>query len=143
MISARANPKVDQYMAALDHPLKPAIERLRALVLAADPSLTEQVKWNAPSYGYARDDRITFRLNPPPAMQLVFHRGPKAKGDDGFTFEDPSGLIQWAAPDRGVVSFGGEADVAAHGDALADLVRRWMKATARGGGALVPAPPAG
>ena len=140
MISARANPKVDQYMAALDHPLKPAIERLRELVLAADPSLTEQVKWNAPSYGYARDDRITFRLNPPPAVQIVFHRGPKAKPGEGFSFDDPSGLMQWAAPDRASVSLSGEAEVGAQAAVIQDLVRRWMKAT---GGALVTSPPAG
>ena len=35
---------VDRLLAAMDHPMKPELERLRAIVLGADPEITEQVK---------------------------------------------------------------------------------------------------
>lgn len=125
MISARASAKVDAFMAVLDHPRKAEIERFREVILNADPALGEQIKWNAPSYGYKGDDRVTFRIAPPPALQLVFHRGAKAKTDPDFRFEDPAGHIIWAAPDRGVVTLSKTTEP----EAVADLVRRWMKAT--------------
>lgn len=36
-------------MNALDHPRKPEIAALRALIRGLDPALNEGVKWNAPS----------------------------------------------------------------------------------------------
>ena len=42
--------EVDRYLAELEHPLKPAIARLRAAIVGSDPAITEHVKWNAPSF---------------------------------------------------------------------------------------------
>lgn len=117
---------VEQFMATLDHPRKAEIDALRRIILAADPAITEQVKWNAPSFCYAGDDRVTFRLHPPQKVQLIFHRGAKAKDSAGFRFEDPTGLLRWAAPDRAVLAI---ADVADRHEALTDLVVRWMRET--------------
>ena len=41
---------VDTFMAMLEHPAKDAIELLRSAILASDPSITEGIKWNAPSF---------------------------------------------------------------------------------------------
>jgi hypothetical protein len=117
---------VDQFMAALDHPHKAEIEAIRQAILAADPAITEQVKWNAPSFCYAGDDRVTFRLHPPDKVQLIFHRGAKVKDAAGFRFEDPTGLLSWAAPDRAVLAV---ADVAGRHGELIVLVTRWMRET--------------
>ena len=39
-------------------------------------------------------------------LQLVLHRGAAVRDDAAdFRFEDPSGLLEWAAPDRAVISF--------------------------------------
>jgi hypothetical protein len=66
--------QVEQYMAALEHPMKAEIERLRAIIRAASDQLSERIKWNAPSY-YYREDIVTF--GPPARKQdevmLVFH----------------------------------------------------------------------
>jgi len=51
---------VDAFMAALEHPLGESIDRLRMAVLAGNPGLSEQIKWQAPSFVYAGDDRVTF-----------------------------------------------------------------------------------
>lgn len=122
-------PGVDDFLAALAHRRKADIERLRGLIKAADPRLSETIKWNAPSYGYD-DDRITMRLQPGDRVELIFHRGAKPKALAGFAFTDPDGLLKMITADRGVVSFADAADIAAKADALARLVRAWMLATA-------------
>lgn len=120
---------VDVFVAALEHGRKADIERVRALIRAADPRLTEGIKWNAPSYGYD-DDRITFRLKPGDRVELIFHRGAKPKALGDFSLADASGLLTFLAPDRAMVAFADTAAIEANADALQDLVRQWMKATA-------------
>lgn len=41
---------VAAYLAALDHPLKPVLEAVRGAILAADPGVTEGVKWSSASF---------------------------------------------------------------------------------------------
>ena len=62
-------------------------------------------------------------------MRAILHRGVKAKDAAGFVFADDSGLIQWAAPDRGVINFADEAAVAANAETFTALCRRWFEAT--------------
>lgn len=120
---------VDSFLAGLQHPSKGAVVALRAAILASNPAITERVKWNAPSFCYQGDDRVTFRLPPKGGLQLIFHRGVKVKDTAGFAFDDPSGLIAWAAVDRGVVTLTGAEDAQAKTAALVDLVNAWMRAT--------------
>ena len=122
--------EVEQYMAALEHPLKAEIETVRAAILASDKAITERIKWKAPSFVHGGDDRVTFRLAPKGIFQVIFHRGAKVKDTAGFAFEDDSGLLEWLAPDRGVVTLKDAKDVKAKKAALVKLVGRWMKATA-------------
>ena len=39
-----ASPEVDRFLAVLDHPLKAGVSELRAVILAADPGITEHVR---------------------------------------------------------------------------------------------------
>jgi hypothetical protein len=120
---------VDQFMAELDHPLKEGVVDLRRAILAADPGITEHVKWNAPSYRYAGEDRVTFQLRRPDRIQLVFHRGVRVRDDSAaFVFEDPTGLMRWATPDRGILTFSDLGEVAAHTAAVGALAGRWVVA---------------
>lgn len=41
---------VDDFIRVLAHPHKDGIEHLRALVKGLDARVTEEVKWNAPSF---------------------------------------------------------------------------------------------
>ncbi len=119
---------VDAWLAAHAHARKAEVLVLRDALRAAIPSLTERVKWNAPSFCAAGDDRITFRLHPGDRVELVFHRGAK-KHSDAFRFDDPTGLVSWAATDRGVVAFRDATDVAAKVPAVQALARAWIAAT--------------
>ncbi|WP_020576320.1 DUF1801 domain-containing protein [Actinopolymorpha alba] len=120
---------VDRFMAALDHPLKDGVEQLRTAILASNTDISEHVKWNAPSFRYDGEDRVTFRLRPRDQLQLIFHRGAKVRGDGAdFAFDDPTGLLTWLAPDRAVVTFPDLDTVRAQEGALVSLVNAWVRA---------------
>jgi hypothetical protein len=121
---------VDALVAALDHPLKAVIEDIRPALLAADPRITEQVKWNAPSFCYGGDDRVTFNIRQGGPLLLIFHRGAKVKDVAGFAFADETGLMDWKAPDRAVVTISSLAYWSANRAAILALIARWMKAAA-------------
>jgi len=122
---------VDSYMEELQHSRKAEIETLRRLIIEAVPDLCERIKWNAPSFGRGDDDRITMRIHPGDRLQLILHRGAKAGADDFFRFEDPARLLNWAAPDRGVITFKDPADLAAKAKVLGEILRRWVACTTR------------
>src|SRR3712207_314131 len=115
--------EVDRFMESLNHPLKEGIEQLRAAILDSNDQITEHIKWNAPSFRYAGEDRVTFRLYPENRVQLVFHRGTKAKSEAGdFAFEDDTGLLRWVADDRAVVALRDVKDAEAKQAALVHIV---------------------
>ncbi len=120
---------VDDLVAALPEPSRAAMQALRALVAASHPDVSEHVKWNGPSFVIDGDDRISLGVAKGGAVRAVLHRGVKPKPTEGFAFEDDSGLIQWAAVDRGIVTCLDAADVAAKGEAFQTLCRRWFEAT--------------
>jgi hypothetical protein len=122
-------PTVESWLAAQAPDVRSAVKRLRAMVLGAGDGVTEHIKWNGPSFCIDGDDRITVGLAPKGGVRAILHRGVKVKDASGFVFPDGTGLIQWAAPDRGVVTFANEAAIAAHADAFADICRRWLEAT--------------
>ncbi len=113
----------------LQHPLKREIAELRKILLNANSKLTEHVKWNAPSYCYNGDDRITFNLHAQDHVKLIFHRGAKAKDAKDFVFTDSSGMLEWAAKDRAVAKFRTLEEVKEKKLALTLLVNQWLEAT--------------
>ena len=120
---------VSAFLAALEHPMADTVRRLRAGILRLDPAVSEVIKWNAPSFQYRGEDRVTFQLRRPDRVQLILHRGVKARPATGFRFPDPDGLIDWAAPDRGVISITMEQAGAARETAMLMTIHRWFVAT--------------
>lgn len=127
---AERNESVEIFMRKLEHPLKDEIETVRAIILGADTEITENIKWNAPSFRYNGDDRVTFHLRPRDSVQLIFHRGAKVKDGADFAFDDDTGMMDWRAPDRAVVALAHMKEIEEKKSALAELVRKWMKVTA-------------
>jgi hypothetical protein len=126
---ANEAPEVSEFLRDLSHPMKSEIAELRGAILASDEQIGEHIKWNAPSFCWNGDDRVTFRLRPADRLQLVFHRGAKVRHDaDDFAFEDPSGLLDWATRDRATVTLRGAEDLEAKLPQLVELVGRWMRA---------------
>ena len=119
--------EVDRFMSGLNHPLKEGVEQLRTAILDSNDQITEHIKWNAPSFRYAGEDRVTFRLYPEDRVQLIFHRGSKVRSDAAdFTFEDHTGLLRWVAADRAVVALRDAKDAEAKQRDLVEVVNRWV-----------------
>ena len=120
---------VEEYLASLEHPLRSSIAALRAAILACDPAITEHVKWRAPSFVHDGVDRVTFRLQPGALFQVVLHRGVAVRADaESFVFEDPSGLVTWLSPDRGLVDLSEPGAAERHTAQVVALVQRWVRA---------------
>ena len=104
------------------------MERIRSSILDSDPELSETIKWNAPNYVFEGEDRVTFRLQPGDRVDLVLHRGARKREDsDSFVFDDASGLIQWAARDRGVISIADGADIEQLLHSILPILRAWVR----------------
>ncbi len=124
---------VDNYLAALDHPLKPEIEQLRTLILGTNKNLTEIIKWNAPNFCFHGEDRITMRIHPPKQIQLIFHQGAKVQElPKNRLISDNTGLLVWKTNDRAIATFANSADILANSSALVEIINAWLAATAVG-----------
>jgi len=129
---AAAKPKspgddVDALLADLAHPQHDVIVRLRDLIKAADPRITESWKWNAPSFALA-DHFCTFQLRK--GVMLVLHFGPKKRTPPLTrpTIADPTHLLTWLAEDRATLTFTNLAEVTNKQQALQNLLRSWIAA---------------
>ena len=61
---------------ALDDDTREQVQLLRDIIGSLDADLTEHVKWNAPSYVFDGEDRITMNLrNKQGLVKLVLHMG--------------------------------------------------------------------
>ena len=118
------NIPVDLFLDTLVHARKPEILALRAAILHSNPEITERIKWNAPSFCRDGEDRVTMRLQPGDRLQLVFHRGAKPRATDDFAFDDPTGRIEWAAADRGVLTIANAS--AGELEEVVSLVNSWL-----------------
>jgi hypothetical protein len=71
--SANKTAAVDAYMARLEYPMKAEVEAIRETIKGIDRDITEEVKWNAPSFSYKGAYLVTFNLRNPHRILLVFH----------------------------------------------------------------------
>ena len=117
--------EVDAWLAALDHPFRDAVVAFRAEFLAAAPSLTERIAWNAPSFARDGVDRVTFRLHPRQVCQLVLHCGVRPREQAPPVVADPLGLLVMRTSDRGVIGFATPADLTARQHDVVALVAAW------------------
>ena len=74
------NKEVDAWLARYDNPMKPVVERIRAIVLAADPRIDECIKWRAPTFMYRGNLASFFPMSKQHAS-LMFHAGALIPGE--------------------------------------------------------------
>jgi hypothetical protein len=79
-----------------------------------DASITEQIKWNAPSYR-TRDYIVTFNFHDPHQLRLIFHNPAIAS--------IPSDILEGDYPDRRLVYFASMDDVNAKKPAIEQVVK--------------------
>ena len=65
--------KVDEFMEKLDHPFKAEVQTIRDIIKNINKDITEEIKWNAPSFSYMGEYLVTFNLQDRQKVHLVFH----------------------------------------------------------------------
>jgi hypothetical protein len=71
--------EVDAWFKKYQNPMKPVVERIRAIVLDADPRIEECIKWQAPTFVY-RGNLASFFPKSKQHASLMFHTGAKIPG---------------------------------------------------------------
>lgn len=122
---APASTDVEAFLATLEHPHKPEIMVLRQIIAAVDPSVREQIKWNAPSF-CTSEHFATFQLRAKNGVQIILHLGAKKRAGAALAVDDPEALLEWLGPDRASVKFADLDDIHAKRSAFTELLRRWI-----------------
>lgn len=71
--------EVDAWFAKYDNPMKDVVQRLRELILAADPRIDECIKWQAPTFTY-QGNLASFFPRSKQHASLMFHLGAQIPG---------------------------------------------------------------
>jgi hypothetical protein len=118
---------MEAFVASLNHPREQEILALRRIILAADRSIGEEIKWNAPSF-HTSEHFATFQLRAPDGVQVILHRGarPRAVAKAGLAVDDPGALLQWLGPDRASAKFRDLTEIKARRAAFTKIVRQWI-----------------
>lgn len=121
------DPAVTEFLNKLKHPHKKEMETVRNLILSVSPKICEGIKWNSMSFRTS-EYFATLNWRAKDCVQFVFHTGAKVKPRaKPLKIADPSGLIQWLAKDRCLITLGKGADIAKNKKALCAIVRSWIR----------------
>jgi uncharacterized protein YdhG (YjbR/CyaY superfamily) len=71
--------EVDAWFERYDNPMKDVVQRIRAIVLDADPRIDECIKWQAPTFTY-RGNLASFLPKSKQHASLMFHTGAHIPG---------------------------------------------------------------
>lgn len=66
-------PTIGEYLATFEHPLLDAITEVRQVFAAHSPEITEEVKWNAPTFRYRGEYLVTIHVKALDRVMLIFH----------------------------------------------------------------------
>lgn len=72
-------PEVDAWFERYDNPMKDVVQRLREIVLDADPRVDECIKWQAPTFTY-KGNIASFFPKSKQHASLMFHQGASIPG---------------------------------------------------------------
>lgn len=123
---------VDEFLGDQSEDKRAQIQALRKIVLSSEPSLTENIKWNAPNYVFNGEDRITFNtMNKEGTVKLILHMGASKEEDKKAkpTMTDDSGLVAWNSNIRGTLTFADIHEVHDQQEQVATIVVKWLALT--------------
>lgn len=117
---------VNDFMRKLEHPLKPELEAVRAIILGVSPKIGEGIKWNSPSFR-AKEWFATINIRKD-AVLVILHLGAKVKDNStgGLTIDDPARLLEWLAKERAAIKFDNMQAIKSARASFANIVRQWV-----------------
>lgn len=126
--STPTSESVEAFLDTLDHPFKQEILLLRQIILAADPTIAEGIKWKVPSF-HTVEYFATMNLRVKSGIGVILHFGAKkgAIATRGVAISDPDSLLVWLAKDRATVTFRDVDDLAARRATFTNLIRQWIE----------------
>jgi hypothetical protein len=74
------NQDVDDWLDRYDNPMKPLVERVRAIVLGADDRIGEVIKWSTPTFVY-KGNLASFQPRAKQFVSILFHEGASIPGE--------------------------------------------------------------
>lgn len=116
---------LNSLLADLSHPLRTEIEAVRKIILGADPSISEGIKWNSLSF-QTTEWFATWNWRVKDQIQLVMHLGAKARKTEVSQIDDPDGLLKWLAKDRALLTIAPE-ELESKKPALQTLIKDWIQ----------------
>lgn len=79
-VAMNRNPAVDAWLANYDNPMKPVVSAIRELVLDNDGRITEDIKWQSPTFIY-KGNIASFFPRAKKHASLMFHKGAEIPGE--------------------------------------------------------------
>src|SRR4051794_31483057 len=117
---------VSAHVTKMTYSLKPTLEAVRRTILAADPAITEGIKWNSPSF-YCDGWFATISSHKATQLDVVFFCGAKVCSDCTVreAINDPDGLLTWPSKDRAIVSFEANVDFHPRLKSVQRIAKQW------------------
>lgn len=75
------NPEVDAWFDALDHPLKPAMQKVRATIVQTDPRMSDIVQYGAIQFVYKSPLCSFVQVKDKDRVNLMFNAAGRLQGD--------------------------------------------------------------
>ena len=120
-----------EFMTEFDDERKPLVEALLKTIIEACPTLTETIKWNAPTFCDKGKDRMTIMLHKKDRVGLILHAGARPKEDKNapFLYTDDTKLLEWNSNIRATIFFSDLADFLSKRELFKKAVKRWIEET--------------
>ena len=120
-----------EFLTQFDDERKQLVEALLKAITEECPTLTEAIKWNAPTFCYNGKDRMTIMLHKKDRVGLILHIGAKPKEDKKapHLYTDDTELLEWNSNIRATISFFGLTDFSSKRNLFKKAVKRWIEET--------------
>ena len=121
-MGGRRNDAVDAFLDERAHPLRAVVDRLRDVVLSADPRISETIKWGGPTFMLTgtKANLATITLRGKSAVSLFF--------PDGASLPNSRGLLAGGADHVRTVRFESPLAVDQAAGPLGEIVRGFCDA---------------
>jgi hypothetical protein len=113
------NQDVDDWLDRYDNPMKPVLERTRAIILGADDRIGEVIKWSTPTFVY-KGNLASFQPRAKQFVSILFHEGASIPGDHP--------LLEGGGDHARYARIADEGEVEARRPELEAVVRAWCDA---------------
>lgn len=108
---------VDAWFAATNHPQEVPLQRMRRIILDADPRVSETIKWSTPTFMY--EGNIVSFNQAKHFVSLLFHRGAEIPGDHQ--------RLEGEGSTARTMRFADLDEVNAGADDLQAVIRAWIE----------------